>query len=307
LAGPPARHGEALKLLQAATLAGHGQAGHLLARAIVRDVTNRQHWAIGLDWLARAAMLGSMPAQVELGFLAGEGGAILEAVARGRPLPPNTWDRLHRAVDVEAWTSAAPAGEIHTLAERPRVQVIEGFANAEICDWIIHAARPLLSPSTSYDRKASRSVANHYAGSPELDFIVTALIHRIAALTGTTPTGREGTSVLRYRPGQTFEPHYDFLDPSEPDLATQLAQEGQRDMTFLLSLSDDFEGGETDFPRAQRRYKGRKGDAVLWHNVTPDGLPDYEALHAGLAPTRGEKWAFVRVCTRSAAAAASAP
>jgi prolyl 4-hydroxylase len=307
LADGPGRQDEALKLLHAAAVANHPDAARLLARAIVRDITDRQHWRVGLDWLARAAMLGSIAAQIELGFLAGEGGAILEAVSQGRPLPATLWERLHRAVDVAAWTATPPSpAQIRTASSQPLVQVIEGFASPEVCDWIVHWARPRLTPSTSYDRQGGRSVASHYTASPELDFVVTAVIHRIAVLTGALSTGREGTSVLRYQPGQAFEPHYDFMDPRVPELAAELAREGQRDMTFLLSLTDDFDGGETDFPKAQVRYKGRKGDAVLWRNVTSAGLPDYDALHAGLATTRGEKWAFVRVCSRGPARASTA-
>ena len=58
----------------------------------------------------------------------------------------------------------------------------------------------------------------------------------------------------------------------------------------MVYLSEDFEGGETDFPELGFRYRGEKGDALLFWNVTPDGLPDAKTLHAGLAPTRGEKW-----------------
>jgi prolyl 4-hydroxylase len=300
----PTRLGEALSLLQAAANAGHPDAAYLLSRAIVRDIADRRTWGVGLGWLARAAQLGSAQARIELGFLAGEGGAILEAVAQGRPLAPDTWTRLHTAVDVEAWTAAPPAAsQVRTLSQRPHVEVIEAFASPEVCDWLIHWSRSRLQPSTAYDQQAGRSVATHFTASPELDFIATSLVHRIAAATGTTPTGREGMSVLRYQPGQAFEAHYDFLDPGLPDLAAKLAQEGQRDMTFLLSLSDDFEGGETDFPRAGARYKGRKGDAVVWRNVTPDGAPDYDALHAGLPTANGEKWALVRTCSRHAASA----
>jgi prolyl 4-hydroxylase len=104
--------------------------------------------------------------------------------------------------------------------------------------------------------------------------------------------------VLRYRAGETFEPHYDLLDPAEPARAAQMRESRQRLITFLVSLSEDFEGGETDFPMADYRYKGRKGDAVFFHNVTESGALDYKALHAGRPVARGEKWALVRVCTK---------
>ena len=62
--------------------------------------------------------------------------------------------------------------------------------------------------------------------------------------------------------------------------------------TLLIYLNDGFEGGETHFPLTGLRFKGRKGDALLFHNVLPGGAPDPITLHAGLAPARGEKWLF---------------
>jgi hypothetical protein len=61
-------------------------------------------------------------------------------------------------------------------------------------------------------------------------------------------------------------------------------------LTFLLSLNDDYEGGETQFPILNKLYRGRKGNALFFWNVEPDGSPDKRLLHAGLPPTSGEKW-----------------
>ena len=60
----------------------------------------------------------------------------------------------------------------------------------------------------------------------------------------------------------------------------------------LDSKLDNYEDGETYFPKLQSGFKGRKGDALIFWNVTPDGLPDPLTLHMGSAPTRGEEWLF---------------
>jgi hypothetical protein len=100
----------------------------------------------------------------------------------------------------------------------------------------------------------------------------------------------EPTSVLHYAPGEQFKPHYDFLNPDVPGYALERTTKGQRVATFLLYLNDDFEGGETDFPLLNYRYKGRKGDALLFWNVDPSGASDLQTLHAGLPTSQGEKW-----------------
>jgi len=102
----------------------------------------------------------------------------------------------------------------------------------------------------------------------------------------------EGSTVLHYGAGEEFFPHYDFLDTANPGYARQVAQFGQRVLTFLIYLNADFDGGETEFPMLGWKFKGKQGDAVFFHNVLPNMQPDRKTLHAGLAPTRGEKWLF---------------
>ena len=40
------------------------------------------------------------------------------------------------------------------------------------------------------------------------------------------------------------------------------------------------------------RFKGRTGDALFFWNVDLSGAVEPKLLHAGLPPTRGEKWLF---------------
>ena len=100
----------------------------------------------------------------------------------------------------------------------------------------------------------------------------------------------ESTAVLHYEPGEEFLPHFDFLDVNLPGPAKDVAGRGQRVLTFLIALNDDYEGGQTEFPEIGKRWKGRKGSGLFFWNVEPDGTPDRLTRHAGLPPTRGEKW-----------------
>ena len=70
----------------------------------------------------------------------------------------------------------------------------------------------------------------------------------------------------------------------------QELRRGQRIVTFLLYLNEGFAGGETDFPDAGLRFKGKTGDAIFWANVDALGQPEPLTRHAGLPPTSGEKW-----------------
>jgi hypothetical protein len=127
-------------------------------------------------------------------------------------------------------------------------------------------------------------------GPADADLVMQAIHARIAGAIDLPLEQQEATNVLHYEPGQEFLPHFDSLDPAVPHFAGDLAKNGQRLLTVLVYLNDDFDGGETAFPRLDWRFKGAKGDALVFWNVGPEGLPEPGALHAGLAPTRGEKW-----------------
>jgi prolyl 4-hydroxylase len=60
--------------------------------------------------------------------------------------------------------------------------------------------------------------------------------------------------------------------------------------TVLVYLSDGFEGGDTAFEQLSFRFRGEPGDAIVFRNVDAAGEPDRRTLHAGLAPSSGEKW-----------------
>jgi prolyl 4-hydroxylase len=84
--------------------------------------------------------------------------------------------------------------------------------------------------------------------------------------------------------------HYDFIDPASPNYHQMLREQGQRMVTFLIYLNDDYDGGETDFPDLGFRHKGTRGSGIFFRNALPDGRPDTTMIHAGLPPTSGEKW-----------------
>ena len=269
------------------------EAVHLMALHAGEGVGVPQDWGNALDLLVRSAELGWPLAQASLAGLAGNW-MLAQELLKGDEAPHTDWKGLRSSVDLGAWF-AVPRYAI--VSASPRVAVVEDFASPEICEWLIARARPRLGPAKVFDllsgaptHEAVRDNSECHFATDDGDLILQLLRNRIAAVTELFVPGLEATAVLHYTPGQRFLPHYDFLDDSHPGHAKDIAQGGQRVLTFLLSLNDDFEGGETQFPILGKRYRGRKGNALFFWNVEPDGTPDKRLLHAGLAPTSGEKW-----------------
>jgi predicted 2-oxoglutarate/Fe(II)-dependent dioxygenase YbiX len=116
---------------------------------------------------------------------------------------------------------------------------------------------------------------------------------RLARATGTDLALHEPTTVFRYTPGQEYKSHFDFVAPGTPEAAQyedEIAAVGMRMATALVYLNEDYEGGETAFPRIKQQFKGRKGDALIFWSLSDDGVPDRNSLHAGTPVKRGEKW-----------------
>jgi hypothetical protein len=90
--------------------------------------------------------------------------------------------------------------------------------------------------------------------------------------------------------GEEITPHFDFIDAQATDYEQQIREKGQRMVTFLLYLNDEYAGGETTFPKLDIIHRGTRGDGLFFINAFPDGAADRRMLHTGSPPTAGEKW-----------------
>ncbi|MEZ5531592.1 MAG: 2OG-Fe(II) oxygenase [Steroidobacteraceae bacterium] len=272
--GVPAAPQEGVACLNQAASRGHPEATALHALLAAFGVLRPRSLADAVTCLRRAAALGWTPAREELQLL------------------------LRGGTDVNvAGLTAAPAPRI--VSESPRIRVFERFATAAECDWLIERGRHNLRRALVYRRDADGHEASESRTNTESDYtfgnasVLLALLRdRIAAAADIATDHFEVAKLLHYEPGQEFKPHGDFQETTTPALAREVERRGQRVATFLVYLNDDYEGGETDFPRIHFRYKGARGDALLFFNVDAAGRPDFNTIHAGAPTTRGEKWLF---------------
>ena len=166
------------------------------------------------------------------------------------------------------------------------------------CAWIMERARPSLEAARvknaeqgGVNTDAIRTNTGMGFSLIDTDLVIQLAHARIARVIGVPAAHQEPTNILHYMPGQEYRPHYDFIDPGVAHFARELQTVGQRSVTFLIYLNDDYEGGATTFPRLDWSFKGKAGDALAFWNVT-DGHPDTRTLHAGTPTTNGVKWLF---------------
>lgn len=126
--------------------------------------------------------------------------------------------------------------------------------------------------------------------SYDLEDVTSRLIQRrMMRLIDTPLRHAEPMVVLRYRPGQQYFPHRDYLPPSRIKPVSE-GGEGQRRHTVIAYLSPPQEGGETVFPILELSFPITPGDCLLFRNIHEDGALDERTLHAGNPVRMGEKW-----------------
>jgi prolyl 4-hydroxylase len=297
-------HEQALGALRAAAEAGHVPAQFLLGARLVVGRAAPFDPVEGAKWVNAAALQGMPEALSLMSVLAtlsgqweGAVNMLKDAASRGDQRAREQVMLLGDPVrfDARQWDAPHPT---QWQFEAPRVGVIENFIPRSFCAWIIERARPKLQAVRVKDPVHGGGLQAEYRSNSgagfsliESDLVLQMVNARIADAIGVALANQEPSNVLHYKPGEEYRPHFDFITQSEKH-ALELQVAGQRTTTVLIYLNDDYEGGETEFPELDWRFKGKTGDALVFWNTTPEGLPDPQTQHAGLAPTRGEKWLF---------------
>ena len=204
------------------------------------------------------------------------------------------------------------------LSWQPLAYVIPNFISDEECAKFIEIAKKKMSPSGLALRPGEKAEDNTNVRTSSGAFITSSekLIRdvelRIHDAVGVHHSHGEPFNVLRYELGQHYFSHHDYFDNEYGASLNARGGEdsrGNRLLTVLLYLSDVEEGGETVLPLEgdggmerlslpdvyQKcdlglKVRPRKGQALVFYSLKPDGNFDPQSLHGGCPVVKGEKW-----------------
>lgn len=189
---------------------------------------------------------------------------------------------------------------VHLLSTSPAIWLVKNLLTHEECDYLINVSQPRLEPSTTVDPATGelkahpgRTSYNTYFQLGENE-VIKQLEQRIAQITQMPVENGEGMQVLRYEDSQEYQPHYDFFPPQDPGSAVHLATGGQRVATVLTYLGEVEKGGETIFPEVCMKVVPKKGNAVIFLSVLPNGDVDPMSLHGSCPVEKGTKWTMTK-------------
>ena len=80
--------------------------------------------------------------------------------------------------------------------------------------------------------------------------------------------------------GGFYKPHQDCFKDDK----------NKRMYTFIIALNDEYEGGETEFPNINKKYRLEKGDVLFFNTLNNYECVTKKALHGGTQVKSGEKW-----------------
>jgi prolyl 4-hydroxylase len=256
-AGLPQDLGRGRELFRVASTAGHPMAMRAYTNLLSSGIGGQRDWAQALQRLEQEARVDGLRAKM------------IEVI---------------RQMDLDSTGDPRHIPTPEHVSDQPRIAFFRGAFSAAECNFLILLAEPTYQRSLVVMdgrdvpdpiRTSDGSTVHWLIEDPATH----AINRRLAALSGTSVDQGEPLHILRYRPGQQYRPHTDWLPPPN-----------RRMMTALIYLNEDYEGGETAFPKAGVKVRGRKGDALVFVSALPNGDLDPLSEHAGLPVTSGTKY-----------------
>lgn len=208
-------------------------------------------------------------------------------------LAPVNWRRIEEAI-VWPHQRALPQPVVRHAA--PRVATFNRLLTADECDYVISRGVPFLKRAEHPAAiPATRTNTTARFGLTETDVLIQSLDALAARALGRPAAANETFALMHYAPGQSYVPDGRAVSEAEPDDE----RFGQLAQTMIVYLNDGYEGGESVFPRIGWRFKGRRGDALLWELRGADGRIDARAVPEGSAPRAGEKFVLSKLVRRA--------
>lgn len=185
-------------------------------------------------------------------------------------------------------------GTVHS--DKPYIFSIENFLSPQECEVIISygvdmVESSVLDSGVQPDIRKSKGMGV----SVNKDDIMKTISSRVAEVVGLTRQHAEPMQLLKYDRGEHYEPHHDTFpeDKLDPQMESteQHGPYGQRIITAIINLTDDFEGGYTVFPEINKFIIPQQGKLTVFQTADSKGKEIPQALHqAEMVAGEKPKW-----------------
>jgi prolyl 4-hydroxylase len=176
---------------------------------------------------------------------------------------------------------------IQLRCDQPRLALIRDFLSPDECRQLIALSGPLLRQSLTYSTGSETPHRAEKRTSEDVSFprgeggLISQIESRVARLFGWPAESATGFQVVRYLPGQQFQPHMDCVDAGGTEANRRVA-------TLIIYLNDVPRGGSTEFVDAGISVTPCAGQALFF--AYPSRRRASMTMHAGRPIETGEKW-----------------
>tara|TARA_Y100000593_G_C4168196_1_gene265532 strand:+ start:62 stop:655 length:594 start_codon:yes stop_codon:yes gene_type:complete len=180
---------------------------------------------------------------------------------------------------------------------------IPGVLTKEECNLLIEYGKPLLERCKVIDidseggqeidkQRTSSQVSLSDITDKSLIDLTNKIKMIFSEICGYPIQNQETLTLLNYKIGQEYKPHWDFFSEDTRYFKDQQKYGGQRKISFLVYLNDVEEGGETTYPHLNVDIKPEVGKVLMHHNHH-SGKTLESSLHGSKPVIKGEKWVLV--------------
>lgn len=181
--------------------------------------------------------------------------------------------------------------------DAPKLEIFgrRDFLSAEECAGLRALIDAGAQPSTLFSGSANAQYrTSHSCNLDPREPLVMTISDRICALTGLPPENGETLQGQRYAAGQEYKAHCDYFPVTADYWPAMRVSGGQRSWTAMIYLSPVDAGGETHFPHCEFMVPPVEGMMLLWNNMSADGAPNPNSLHAARPVEQGMKYVVTK-------------
>lgn len=175
--------------------------------------------------------------------------------------------------------------------EYVKPKLYDNFINPSEAKHILNLANPLFRESRLVSGFSENVRKSQTAWLSTSDPVVKNIIQRVCSITNIPFENAEKMQVVKYEPNGFYNPHYDASCDDKKECVEFEKNGGQRKVTMILYLNDEFTGGYTDFPNLKQQYKPKKYSGLLFYSLEKNGNKCHPlSLHSGMPVKSGNKY-----------------
>jgi len=170
--------------------------------------------------------------------------------------------------------------------------IIPNLLSNEECASLIEYSKAHLIESEIVSGSDKKIRDSKQCWIPKDNILVSELYKKLCSKFNISINNTEDMQVVTYGPSQFYNEHHDSCCDDNEHCVDFVKGRGQRVLTVLIYLNEDFTEGETFFKNLDLKIKPNVGDAIVFYPLAKDSIYKChpKALHAGLPIGTGQKW-----------------